>query len=205
MTQIKILVAVSLLMATSCYYAPSTLPPGGMYQPGDYLRGLGGPAQGPQQPGSRDSVSHWDGDGVPGAPSIRIDISDQRAYFYKGGKLVGVSPVSTGTSTHPTPTGSFKITQKSANHRSNLYGEIFDANGYVVNKEADSRKDRVPPGGKFVGASMPHFMRFHGGVGMHVGYLPGFPASHGCVRMPDHMAKIFYYNVQHGTPVTVTY
>jgi lipoprotein-anchoring transpeptidase ErfK/SrfK len=50
---------------------------------------------------------------------------------------------------------------------------------------------------------MHHFMRFTGGIGMHEGFLPGYPASHGCVRMPGHMAAIFYHNVAIGTPVTV--
>jgi lipoprotein-anchoring transpeptidase ErfK/SrfK len=46
-------------------------------------------------------------------------------------------------------------------------------------------------------------MRFNGGIGMHEGFLPGFPASHGCVRMPGHMAEIYFANVTTGTPVTV--
>jgi lipoprotein-anchoring transpeptidase ErfK/SrfK len=50
---------------------------------------------------------------------------------------------------------------------------------------------------------MPYFMRIHGGVGMHAGFLPGFAASHGCIRMPERMAQIFFANVSHGTPVRV--
>src|SRR5262249_27476286 len=50
---------------------------------------------------------------------------------------------------------------------------------------------------------MPWFMRFHGADGMHAGYLPGYPASHGCVRMPDQLALEFYQAVDVGTPVTV--
>ena len=50
---------------------------------------------------------------------------------------------------------------------------------------------------------MPNFMRFNGGVGMHTGFLPGYPASHGCVRMPDHMARVFFENAEIGTPVVV--
>ena len=195
----KIFVLGFLFALTSCTQMYTNVPPGGMHQPGSYLASLGA---GGASPGG-DSVSYWDGDGVQGPPSVTIDLGDQRAYFYKGGKLVGVSKISSGTPINPTPTGSFKVSQKNENHRSNLYGEIVDAAGNVINKEADSRVDKVPPGGRFVGAKMPFFMRFNGGVGMHAGYLPGFPASHGCVRMPDRMAKIFFYNVSHGTPVTV--
>ena len=46
-------------------------------------------------------------------------------------------------------------------------------------------------------------MRFHGGIGMHAGYIPGYPASHGCVRLPVKMAQHFFNNVSIGTPVTV--
>jgi lipoprotein-anchoring transpeptidase ErfK/SrfK len=50
---------------------------------------------------------------------------------------------------------------------------------------------------------MPYFLRFHGGYGLHAGFLPGFPASHGCVRMPERMAQIFFANSSQGTPVRV--
>jgi lipoprotein-anchoring transpeptidase ErfK/SrfK len=50
---------------------------------------------------------------------------------------------------------------------------------------------------------MPFFMRITGGVGMHEGYLPGYPASHGCIRMPGKMAAIFFSNVDLGTPVEI--
>jgi lipoprotein-anchoring transpeptidase ErfK/SrfK len=52
---------------------------------------------------------------------------------------------------------------------------------------------------------MFYFMRFTRGIGMHAGYLPGYAASHGCVRMPQEMAQTFYHNVEIGTPVTVRY
>ncbi len=62
---------------------------------------------------------------------------------------------------------------------------------------------KVPRGGKFIPAPMRYFMRFHGADGMHAGYLPGYPASHGCVRMPEQLAIAFYQAVEVGTPVTV--
>jgi lipoprotein-anchoring transpeptidase ErfK/SrfK len=52
---------------------------------------------------------------------------------------------------------------------------------------------------------MPYFMRVTGGIGMHEGFLPGYAASHGCIRMPGFMAERFFENVSVGTPVTVTY
>ncbi len=152
---------------------------------------------------NQDMDSYWDGDGMSGAPNIVIDISDQKAYFYKGSSLAGVSALSTGNEGHPTTLGRFKITQKDQWHKSNLYGDYVDAGGNVVMANIDVTKDKAPPGTRFEGSKMHHFMRFVGGIGMHEGFLPGYPASHGCVRMPSHMAAIFYNNVAQGTPVTV--
>ncbi len=150
-----------------------------------------------------DMDSYWDGDSMRGSPSIVIDISDQRAYFYKGSELAGVSALSTGNETHPTTTGKFKVIQKDQWHKSNLYGDYVDGAGNVIMANIDVNKDKAPPGTRFEGSKMHHFMRFVGGIGMHEGFLPGYPASHGCVRMPGHMAAIFYNNVAMGTPVTV--
>ncbi len=151
----------------------------------------------------KDTVSVWEGEGVHGTPSVVISLSQQRAYFYKGQTLVGISNVSTGTDEHATPTGTFKITQKSKDHESNLYGEYKTPDGRIIQKEVDVTKHPKPPGAIYDGADMPYFMRFNGGVGMHGGILPGYAASHGCVRMPYPMAKIFFQNVHHGTTVRV--
>jgi hypothetical protein len=150
-----------------------------------------------------DPISYWDGDGVSGRPSVTIYLNEQRAYFYKGDQLVGVSQVSAGREGHDTPAGTYKIIQKDPNHASSLYGDYADVMGNVVQKDVELGKDPIPRGAHFVGAPMPYFMRITGGVGMHQGYLPGYPASHGCIRMPGKMAQIFYSNVDIGTPVTV--
>lgn len=168
----------------------------------DYMGGFR-----PQQDSQRanyDNVSYWDGDGAHGSPSIKISLGEQRAYFYKGGELVGVSVISTGREGHDTPTGSFKIQQKDIDHKSSLYGDYTTPGGEVVKKDIDRGKDPMPAGCVFDGAKMPFFMRVTGGVGMHQGFLPGYPASHGCIRMPRFMAKAFFENVSVGTPVTIT-
>ena len=151
-----------------------------------------------------EAASFWDGDGVQGSPKIKINLNDQKAYFYKGDQLVGLSPVSTGVEGRRTPRGSYSVTEKDVDHVSSLYGVIKDtATGQVVNDDADTRKDKAGPGQVFERAPMPNFLRFNGGVGMHTGFLPGYAASHGCVRMPDKMAKIYYQNAPLGTPVIV--
>jgi lipoprotein-anchoring transpeptidase ErfK/SrfK len=150
-----------------------------------------------------DNYSHWDGDGVSGAPSIVIRLSEQRAYFYKSGALVGVASISTGREGFGTPTGSFRIQQKDKDHASSAYGDYVDASGKVVMRDIDRKKDPMPPGARFDGAKMPFFMRINGGVGMHEGFLPGEPASHGCIRMTRAMAQAFFRNVEVGTPVVI--
>jgi hypothetical protein len=151
-----------------------------------------------------DKNSYWDGDGVEGAPSIVIDLSEQQASFYKGGKLVGVSAISSGREGYGTPTGSYKITQKNKDHASNLYGDYVNAQGDVLVKNVGIKKDPMPPGARFAGSPMPYFMRLgRTAVGLHQGFLPGVPDSHGCIRMPERMVRIFFENAPPGTPVTI--
>jgi lipoprotein-anchoring transpeptidase ErfK/SrfK len=163
----------------------------------------GGPNTQPDDGSSFDQISYWDGDGVPGQPSVTVNLAEQRAYFYRGDQLVAVSMVSAGREGFNTPPGTFKIIQKDKDHASNLYGDYVDTTGTVVKKDVELGKDPKPPGAIFKGAPMPFFMRITGGVGMHKGYLPGYPASHGCIRMPGKMAEEFFNNVEVGTPVTV--
>ena len=147
--------------------------------------------------------SYWEGDSSSGSAAIVINIGEQKVYYYKGRKLVGISACSTGKEGHDSPVGSFKVRKKEEKHASNLYGDFVDGSGTVVVKNVDAKKDKPPAGAHFQGSSMPWFMEFAPGVGMHTGFLPGVPDSHGCIRLPDRMAKIFYSNTPMGTPVTV--
>lgn len=142
-----------------------------------------------------------------GSPSIRINLSEQKAYFYKGGRLVGVSFVSSGKQGFRTGAGNFRVLAKRPNHRSSIYGSYVDRNtGRVVKADVDTRKHRRPPGTYYRGAKMNHYIRFNGGIGLHAsGHVPRYPASHGCVRMPPHMARKFYQYSRVGMPVTVSY
>ncbi len=176
-----------------------------------YLAGVGRPvvrqvSNGPHHPppAIHDDISYWEGDHIQGSPLIRINVRQQKAYFYKGSRLVGVSLISSGKEDKGTPPGRYRITEKSKDHRSNLYGIFRDnATGKTVDDSVDIRTDPIPPGAYFVPAPMPYYMRFNGAIGMHTGYLPGYPASSGCVRMPNHMAEKFFENVELGTPVIV--
>ena len=134
--------------------------------------------------------------------SIEIDLQEQRAYLLQDGRPVLASPISSGRYGHLTKGGAFKILEKERTHYSSMYGKIVDAYGNTVVADADADMS-VPRGGKFIPAPMHYFMRFNGADGMHAGYLPGYPASHGCVRMPEQNAIAFFNSVSAGTPVTV--
>jgi len=168
----------------------------------------GGPSQ-PAQPaatGPVDDVSYWDGDGLTGRPRVIIRLDEQIAYFFIGDKLAGRARVATGKEGFGTPAGEYKILEKVQDKHSTLYGQIVDADGNVVVGDADIRIHKVPPGGQFLHAPMPYWMRLTWrGVGMHAGIIPmpGEPASHGCIRIPKEMAAIFFENVEIGTPVRI--
>jgi L,D-transpeptidase catalytic domain len=185
-----------LLIVTSCAEDPR------FSANTQYIGGVYGGAPGA---GLRDTVSYWDGDQASGSPSIKISLGEQRAYFYKSGVLVGVSQLSTGREGTHTPTGSFKVIQKDKDHASNLFGDYVDSAGNVVVANIDVKKDPKPPGTHFRGTPMPYFMRIVSGTGLHAGFLPGYPASHGCIRMPEFMAENFFRSVSVGTPVTITH
>ena len=134
--------------------------------------------------------------------SVEIDLQEQMAYLLQNGRPVLASPISSGRYGHLTKTGSFTVLEKERSHYSSMYGKIVDARGNTVVADADADM-KVPSGGRFIPAPMHYFMRFHEADGMHAGYLPGYPASHGCVRMPEQYTIAFFNAVQVGTPVTV--
>lgn len=100
-----------------------------------------------------------------GTTEVVISLSRQMAYVYHGGDLVAASSVSTGMAGHTTPVGRFPIMQKKRDHKSNRYSN----------------------------APMPFMQRLTDyGIALHGGDLPGYPASHGCIRLPNEFAKKLY-------------
>ena len=135
---------------------------------------------------------------------VVISLSKQRAYLMMGDQIVIDSPISSGKRGHSSPTGHFSVMEKDPDHRSSIYGDFVDHSGRTVRAGISAKIDSAPRGTHYVGAPMRWFMRLTGeGVGMHVGILPGYPASHGCIRMPPDGAKLFYDNVKVGTPADV--
>lgn len=138
-----------------------------------------------------------------GVASIRISLSEQRVYLYKGDTLIGDTKCSSGKNGFETPPGEYKVIQKNKDHVSNLYGNFVDAEGNVVQRDVDTSKMKAPEGAIFAGAKMPYFQRFTGGYGLHSGIVPNRRASHGCVRLPRIMAERLFSQTVVGTPVTV--
>jgi lipoprotein-anchoring transpeptidase ErfK/SrfK len=114
---------------------------------------------------------------------VIINLSEQRAYLIEGGKVSLVSPIASGKPGWSTPTGSFSVISKDIDHRSQSFGLIIDGSGRIASSSA-TPGTHVPSGFHYQPAPMPYYMEFTAAIGMHAGYLPGYPASHGCVRMP---------------------
>jgi lipoprotein-anchoring transpeptidase ErfK/SrfK len=141
---------------------------------------------------------------TPENSHVRISLSKQRAYVFAGDELYIDTPVSTGKRAGMTPTGTFRITQKHIDHRSSIYGDFVDRNGRVVRSGISTKTDSAPSGTRYRGAPMKYFCRLtNSGVGMHVGILPGYPASHGCIRLPAEIAPLIYAKVKLGTTVVI--
>jgi lipoprotein-anchoring transpeptidase ErfK/SrfK len=142
---------------------------------------------------------------TPDNLSIYISLGKQRAYFRVYEEIAVDSPISSGKRAGMTPPGNYRILEKDADHRSNVYGDFVNPRtGRVVRAGISTRIDSAPSGTVYRGAPMRWFMRLSpSGVGMHTGILPGYPASHGCIRLPEEIARLFYDRVRIGTPVTV--
>jgi lipoprotein-anchoring transpeptidase ErfK/SrfK len=138
--------------------------------------------------------------------SVLISLSKQRAYVkIRGTEQVYIdTPISSGKRAGMTPSGSFTVLEKDPDHRSSVYGDFVDGKGRTVRSGISLKVDSAPAGTRYVGAPMKWFCRLTwNGVGMHVGILPGYPASHGCIRLPADIAPLIYQKVKIGTPVTI--
>jgi hypothetical protein len=119
----------------------------------------------------------WMPEVAPEGPlTLVVSRPGQRVAVYRNGLPIAVSTVSTGRPGYRTPTGSFSILQKRVEHYSTIY-------------------DNAP---------MPYMQRLTmGGVALHAGTLPGYPASHGCIRLPYEFARLLFGATSIGTPVVI--
>src|SRR6058998_185495 len=119
----------------------------------------------------------WEPERAPEGPLLIIaSITEQLAYVYRNGIRIARSSVSTGRLGHPTPTGVFTILEKEVHHTSSIYK----------------------------GAEMPYMERVTwGGIALHAGDLPGYPDSHGCVRLPLEFSKLLFGVTMKGATVII--
>ena len=118
----------------------------------------------------------WRKGSFEGEPRVVVSLSAQQAYLYRGDALVAVSAISTGTDEKPTPKGIFTVLTKKVMHRSQ----------------------------KYENAPMPFMQMFDQyGTALHAGHNPGYPASHGCIRLPAEFAKRLYGITDLGATVMI--
>jgi len=119
----------------------------------------------------------WDDDGVPDGPiEVVVDLVWQRLYVYQGGIEIGRSSILYGAADSPTPTGIFPITQKDADHVSNIYG-----------------------------APMPYMLRLTwDGVAIHGSKVRYGWATNGCVGVPEEFARLLFRKARLGDRVLIT-
>ncbi|OZI56248.1 L,D-transpeptidase [Bordetella genomosp. 4] len=119
----------------------------------------------------------WHPEAAPAGPLVvLVSLDEQRVYVYRNGVAIGVSTISSGKPGHETPTGVFTILQKDRDHRSNIYNN----------------------------APMPYMQRLTwSGIALHGGAIPGHPASHGCVRLPNAFAQRLFAETKNGDTVVV--
>lgn len=134
------------------------------------------PAEAPPD-GLRPGEFIWSPELSPRGPvAIIVSLPQQRAYVYRNGVRIGTSTVSTGRNGYETPSGIYTILQKRREHYSNLYDD----------------------------APMPFMQRLTwDGLALHAGGLPGYPASHGCVRLPEKFAERLFAATEPGTVVVI--
>src|SRR5438034_481955 len=119
----------------------------------------------------------WEPERAPEGPLLIVaSITEQVAYVYRNGICIARSSVSTGRPGHRTPTGVFTILEKEVHHTSSIYK----------------------------GAEMPYMERVTwGGIALHAGDLPGYPDSHGCVRLPLEFSKLLFGVTMKGATVII--
>lgn len=124
-------------------------------------------------------AKHADAEKIPKGPyQVVVAIGTQKVYLYGADGLIRESRVSTGMRGHSTPTGVFSVIEKDYYHRSNIYS----------------------------GAPMPLMQRITwSGVALHEGALPGYPASHGCIRMTGEFAKFLWNTTKIGARVIIVH
>jgi hypothetical protein len=111
---------------------------------------------------------------------LRFYLNRQMFDYFEDGELLVSGPISSGKAGHTTPTGTFSVLAKEKDKESSLYTNEVGTQAW-----------------------MPYSIQFHGNYFIHEGWLPGYPASHGCIRLGHLQAKLLFERMKIGDPVTV--
>lgn len=137
---------------------------------------------------------------------IHVCLEQQRGRLYVNEQVAADWPVSTGKAGKETPVGTFRILEKKKKYASSTWGVIVDENDICLVSGADSRVDKVPPGGEFLGSRMDNWQRLtDDGVGIHTGKVrAGKGLSQGCIRTPGFIADTLFDITDIGSEVIIS-
>jgi lipoprotein-anchoring transpeptidase ErfK/SrfK len=141
---------------------------------------------------------------TPENTRLVVNLGTQRARLMSGAKVCIDTPISSGKRAAPTPVGAFTILEKTKDQQSAMYGSFVDKLGRTVRSGVSMKLDAAPAGAHYVAEPMAHFCRITAaGCGIHGGILPGYPAAHGSIRVPEEIARLIFEKVRVGTPVEI--
>lgn len=141
---------------------------------------------------------------IPENTRVVVSLSRQRAYLLVGDEVAMDVPVSTGKRRAQTPTGEYKVEEKSARFAAPWFGDFVDSVGRVARSNVSTRVDAAPSGTKFRPAELRYHLRLNAeGLSLHAGLLPGYPSADKSVRLAPDIAPLIFQRVQVGTPVKI--
>ncbi len=129
---------------------------------------------------------------------VYVSLNAKMVYVMEGDRPLLVTPTSIGTSSNPTPTGEFSVTDKDATKRSGEYGFWVNGSDIYSGSSGEGRS-----GYHYVGYPMANWVGFAPGFGFHEGYVWPIPRSHGCLRIHKNVSVKFFKLVHIGTPVSI--
>ncbi|MBL9155273.1 MAG: L,D-transpeptidase family protein [Verrucomicrobiales bacterium] len=202
------LAAGSILLLPGCETGPSystqLRDPGSSYYTGGGRGGYDGETPSSSAIVNQEVLDRTD----PSNARIEISLGEQKARLYRvagGSKELAIETrISTGREGR-TPVGTYSVLEKLRQKNSSLYGSWVDGqSGALIQGDGDSRNRPAGGNAEFQGSPMPYWLRItRDGVGMHVGYVPNHPASHGCIRVPNRIQPLIWERVAVGTPIDI--
>ncbi len=136
--------------------------------------------------------------------SLYISLQKQRAWFFVDQEVAIDSPISSGKQAAMTPKGAFSVSEKLEKRESATYGDFVDRKGNPIRVAVSSKLDSAPSGTIFRSTPVNYYLALgNTGPAIHAGHLPGYPAAHSNVRLPEEIARLIFEQTKIGTPVTI--